>query len=43
MYNAQIGRWNQVDPLSDSMLNWSPYNYTYNSPFYIPIRMDVPR
>jgi len=32
MYNAQLGRWNVIDPLSDSSRGWSPFLYGENNP-----------
>lgn len=31
-YMPALGRWTTVDPLADSMPDWSPYNYVYDNP-----------
>jgi RHS repeat-associated protein len=32
MYNAQIGRWGQIDPLADDYESLSPYGFVRNNP-----------
>ena len=42
MYDAALGRWHAVDPMSEKYYSWSPYIYCANNPIrYVdPIGMD---
>lgn len=44
-YDAQIGRFHQLDPLSDFNSSWSPYSYVQNNPiiFNDPEGLDTTR
>jgi len=35
MYDPALGRWNVIDPMSDTRPDWSPYRYGYNNPINV--------
>ena len=38
MYDAALGRWHAVDPMSEKYYSWSPYTYCKNNPV---LRIDL--
>jgi uncharacterized protein RhaS with RHS repeats len=32
VYDPALGRWWQVDPKTDDLASWTPYNYGFNNP-----------
>jgi RHS repeat-associated protein len=42
-YDPAIGRWWQVDPKTDELYGWTPYNYAFNNPIlYNDPEGDIP-